>query len=438
MPKLNSVLADRQQSFDENEKAQARANIGAAAAADAGIKTVSTDSSLTGDGTPGSVLGVADYTGLASKDWVNQQGYITAQGAELTAGRGIRIAEHVISTPSACEMVFPIKVSDTMTVERPVTSLKEYRHKGAINAFQQTLIDGPSDTLYVFNSVPQMEGVWGLDNSGNWQQCMTGMPYHITAESVTTIASGPDSETTATLSINGLSVIGSGTDLETDQQWIANAWVNEFGIGYRDSANNVHSIDSKTDATLKGNGSKNEPLGLAEDIDHRGVMQYINAARQSNGLAITAGNTRTAVLYTSQHPMSGQYYLAWGAQGVSDGMHGNNFFVRVNVGPDWGKADSQGNYAFGGYDWYTKANQNGGANTYEQLHGCGMLYLTGQTSINISMALCSAWGVQGTPSYVNGSWAGMSDFHTGHFLRNVWMTLDKVGPFAGPRTNKYR
>lgn len=436
MNKLNQLLTDRPQNLPETAKAQGRENLGISTAFTPGIQNVLHDDTLTGNGNTQS-LGLANPDNYASKTWVQQQGYITAQGAELTAGRGIKIADHVISAPSALQLNYPVKVGD-QSYDRLVTSQVIGNFKGAVMAIQQGSQTGPVDTLYSFRYVPQMEGVWGLDNSGNWQQCMTGLPYHLSAESVTTIASGPDSETTASIGMNGLSIISSGTDLDTDQQWTANAWVNEFGIGYRDSANNVHSIDSKTDATLTGNGSQQQPLGLAEDIDHRGVMKYINAGVQSDGLAITAGNTRTTVLYTSQHPMSGQYYLAWGAQGVSDSMHGNNFFVRVSVGPDWGKADSQGNYAFGGYDWYTKAGQNGGSNTYEQLHGCGMLYLTGQTSINISMYLCSAWGTEGTPSYVNGSWAPISEFHSGHFLRNVWMTLDKVGPFAGNRTQKYR
>lgn len=437
MAKLNQVLADRTQSFSEAEKQQARDNIGAASVAEAGMKDVSHDSSLTGNGNT-TQLGVSNYDGLATKDWVASQGYITAQGSELTAGRGVKIENHIISTPSACDIIYPLKVSDTLTVDRPVTSLKEYRYKGAVNAFQQTLIDGPSDTLYVFNAVPQLDGVWGLDKNGSWQECLTGMPLNIECESVTTKASGPDFEATATQGLGGFNVVEHGVD-EDGNEYTSRAGITPFDVWVRHDDNSFYSLTAgdSTDATLTGNG-KSTPLGLAEDIDHRGVMKYVNASLYNNGLGITGGNVRSTALYTSTQPMSGQYFLSWGAKGHSTNMWGNAFFVRVSVGPDWGKADSQGNYAFGGYDWYTRAGQNMGANTCEIMGGSQMVYLTGQTSINISMSFCSAWGELGTPSYVNGSWAGMAEFHTGHWLSDVWVTLDKVGPFAGPRTNKYR
>ena len=64
---INKVLADRPQSFNSGEQAQARANIGAMAAsassqfapASAGFSGVSSNNYITGDGTPASPLGLS-------------------------------------------------------------------------------------------------------------------------------------------------------------------------------------------------------------------------------------------------------------------------------------------------------------------------------------------------------------------------------------------
>lgn len=439
MNKLNQLLTDRPQNLPETAKAQGRDNLGISTAITPGIQNVLHDSTLTGNGNT-QALGLANPDNYASKTWVQGQGYITAQGAELTAGRGIDISEHVISTPSACLTTTSTKVGDT-TYTFPITSCMVLPYKGSVTKLDMAASAmGPVSTQYLLQSIPLNDGVYGMDSKGTWQECMTGMPADITANSVTVYSQGPDSKTTATIDAGGLGFTATGKRRSDDTVYTSLAAFNDSDVWVLKN-NELYSLTSDilTDSTLKGGGKHvDSPLGLAEDIDHRGTMQYLNAGIYQHGLGITAGNVRSTALYTSTQPMSGQYLLSWGARGHSTNMWGNGFFIRVSVGPDWGKSDSQGNYAFGGYDWYTQPEQGIGMNTCEILGGTQMVYLTGQTSINISMYFCSAWNAIGTPNYVNGSWAGMSEFHTGHWLSNVWVTLDKVGPYAGPRTNKYR
>lgn len=436
MPKLNSVLADRQQEFDETEKAQARSNIGAAAAEDAGIKSVSHDNSLTGLGNSVSNLGVANYENLATTSWVQQQGYITAQGAELTAGRGIAINDHVISAPSAVEMNYPLSMPDGTRINRPVTSLVQYPYSGSVQALQQTTTDGPVDTLYAFKSIPLNDGVYGLDSSGTWKQVMTGMPDDITARTVTVLDSGPDFKTTAT--INGVGIFMTGEGIDSDQKPYTNyVAISDQDIWLR-KGGDLYSLTAgaKTDATLTGDG-KSKPLGFKEDINHRGTIKWANVMSRENGFYINQGNTKTAALYTSTHPMSGMYLLRWGAEGNSTALWGTHFFHAVSVGPDWGMANSTSNVGFAVYPWYTRADQTYGHNTVEIMRDSRIVYLTGQTSINISMAVCSGWGSSPgwLPVYVGGDWLNQVGYHGNEpFLANVWCTLDKIGPYAGPRT----
>lgn len=439
MPKLNSVLADRQQEFDETEKAQARSNIGAAAAEDAGIKSVSHDNSLTGLGNSVSNLGVANYDNLATKTWVNQQGYITAQGAELTAGRGIAINDHVISAPSAVEMNYPLSMPDGTRIDRPVTSLVQYPYKGAVQALQQTTTDGPVDTLYAFKGVPLLDGVYGLDSSGTWKQVMAGMPDDITARKVTVLDSGPDFTTTATIDGVGFRMTGEGID--EDQK----PYTNYVGITDQDiwirKGGELYSLTggTKTDATLTGDG-KSKPLGLTEDVNHRGSMKWVNAMTRENGFYIKVGNSTTTALYTSTHPMSGMYRLRWGAEGISTALWGTHFFHGISVGPDWGMANTTSNVAFVDYPWYTRADQTYGHNTVEVIRDSRLVYLTGQTSINISMQICSGWttSLAWVPQQVNGDWTNQVGYHGNEpYLANVWCTLDKIGPYAGDRSCMY-
>ena len=71
---INKVLADRPQSFDSAQQAQARDNIGAMAAsasANFGLTSVSANAPVTGNGTSGSPLGLSSRVTLASAGAMN-------------------------------------------------------------------------------------------------------------------------------------------------------------------------------------------------------------------------------------------------------------------------------------------------------------------------------------------------------------------------------
>lgn len=217
MSKLPQVLADRQQAFSDAEKAQARANIGAAAQADTGIKKVEHDETLTGNGTVGSELGVANYDDLATKDWVEEQGYSKGSATDLKAGRAITIADDTISSPDTLLLTYPMRVNEQQVIQIPIRKQVMFKFKGAVHSIQQEAATGPTDTIYVFNSVPIYGGVYGLDADGNWQEVLTELPRNFEGDSYRVLTSGPDSDTDARFGLGGLSITEHAMDDDGNQ-----------------------------------------------------------------------------------------------------------------------------------------------------------------------------------------------------------------------------
>lgn len=118
---INKVLADRPQNFTTAEQAQARANIGAAAAS-AGFTTVYHDSNLTGSGTSGSPLGLSSHVRFTNSTSATNiaPGAISATSHASTTwmGPGAFEVSNTVSNQAARMVGGSLTFTDSATSER--------------------------------------------------------------------------------------------------------------------------------------------------------------------------------------------------------------------------------------------------------------------------------------------------------------------------------
>lgn len=117
---INKVLVDRPQSFSESEQAQARANIGAAAAS-AGFTTVYHDSNLTGSGTSASPLGLSSQVRFTNSTSATNiaPGAISATSHVATSWMGPGAFElSTVSNQTARMVGGSLTFTDSATSER--------------------------------------------------------------------------------------------------------------------------------------------------------------------------------------------------------------------------------------------------------------------------------------------------------------------------------
>jgi hypothetical protein len=141
---INKVLADRPQSFTEAEQAQARANIGAAAAS-AGFTTVYHDSNLTGSGTSASPLGLSSQVKFTNSTSATNiaPGAISATSHVATTwmGPGAFEVSNTVSNKTAYMVGGSLTFTDSATSERvDLSSIQKW------NSYTQVSDGGDSAT----------------------------------------------------------------------------------------------------------------------------------------------------------------------------------------------------------------------------------------------------------------------------------------------------
>lgn len=141
---INKVLADRPQNFTTAEQAQARANIGAAAAS-AGFTTVYHDSNLTGSGTSGSPLGLSSQVRFTNSTSATNiaPGAISATSHVATSwmGPGAFALNNSVGSQTARLVGGSLTFTDSATSERvDLSSIQKW------NSYTQVSDGGDSAT----------------------------------------------------------------------------------------------------------------------------------------------------------------------------------------------------------------------------------------------------------------------------------------------------
>jgi hypothetical protein len=141
---INKVLADRPQNFTTAEQAQARANIGAAAAS-AGFTTVYHDSNLTGSGTSASPLGLSSQVKFTNSTSATNiaPGALSATSHVATTwmGPGAFEVSNTVSNKTAYMVGGSLTFTDSATSERvDISSIQRW------NSYTQITDGGDSAT----------------------------------------------------------------------------------------------------------------------------------------------------------------------------------------------------------------------------------------------------------------------------------------------------
>lgn len=147
---INKVLADRPQSFTTAEQAQARANIGAAAASAVGLTGVYRDSNLTGSGTSAEPLGLSSTIRLENSLSATKVGpaYVSAANHVGTAYMGPNevYVNNKVYHESAQLLGGRLTFWDTATSEKvDMSSIQRW------NSYSSLSFPQPQYSCHVFN-----------------------------------------------------------------------------------------------------------------------------------------------------------------------------------------------------------------------------------------------------------------------------------------------
>lgn len=197
---INKVLASTSQSFTTAEQAQARANIGAAAASSVGLSGVYHDSNLTGSGTSGEPLGLSSTVKLENSLSATKIGpaYVSAANHVGTAYMGpneVSVNTQVYRE-TAQLLGGRLTFSNTATSEKvDISSIQRWNSYsasvesarasgssfGPVSSISETFTgnnwvrrevsDGTSSiSSYAFKTVPNVTGFFVLNGNGGWLQ----------------------------------------------------------------------------------------------------------------------------------------------------------------------------------------------------------------------------------------------------------------------------